>query len=92
LWNQVGIALLFAIPGGVLWSRLLHVLSEQRFWQVLTFSIVLVLYAGMEALGANGLIAVLGFGLTLSNFPGVDPGLGLTLPVTQMAESQHACC
>ena len=90
LWNQVGIALLFAIPGGVLWSRLLHVLSEQRFWQVLTFSIVLVLYAGMEALGANGLIAVLGFGLTLSNFPGVDPGLGLTLPVTQMAESQQA--
>ena len=57
---------------------------------MLTFSIVLVLYAGMEALGANGLIAVLGFGLTLSNFPGVDPGLGLTLPVTQMAESQHA--
>jgi cell volume regulation protein A len=90
LMNQVGIALLFAIPGGVLWSRLLHVLSEQRFWQVLTFSIVLVLYAGMEALGANGLIAVLGFGLTLSNFPGVDPGLGLTLPVAQMAESQQA--
>jgi NhaP-type Na+/H+ and K+/H+ antiporter len=88
--NQVGIALLFAIPGGVLWSRLLHVLSEQRFWQVLTFSIVLVLYAGMEALGANGLIAVLGFGLTLSNFPGVDPALGLTMPVAQMAESQQA--
>jgi Na+:H+ antiporter len=88
--TQVGIALLFAIPVGVLWSRLLHVLSEQRFWQVLTFSIVLVLYAGMEALGANGLIAVLGFGLTLSNFPGVDPGLGLALPVTQMAESQQA--
>jgi potassium/hydrogen antiporter len=90
LLNQVGIALLFTIPAGILWSRLLHVLSEQRFWQVLTFSIVLVLYAGMEALGANGLIAVLGFGLTLSNFPGVDPGLGLSLPVTQMAESQQA--
>ena len=88
--NQVGVALLFAIPAGILWSRLLRVLSEQRFWQVLTFSVVLVLYAGMEALGANGLIAVLGFGLTLSNFPGVDPGLGLTLPVTQMAESQQA--
>ena len=88
--NQVGVALLFAVAAGVLWSRLLHVLSEQRFWQVLTFSIVLVLYAGMEALGANGLIAVLGFGLTLSNFPGVDPGLGLSLPVTQMAESQQA--
>ena len=90
LLNQVGIALLFAIAAGILWSRLLHVLSEQRFWQVLTFSIVLVLYAGMEALGANGLIAVLGFGLTLSNFPGVDPGLGLSLPIAQMAESQQA--
>ena len=55
LFNQVGIALLFTVPAGILWSRLLHVLSEQRFWQVLTFSIVLVLYAGMEALGANGL-------------------------------------
>ena len=54
LLNQVGIALLFTVPAGILWSRLLHVLSEQRFWQVLTFSIVLVLYAGMEALGANG--------------------------------------
>ncbi len=90
LFNQVGVALLFTIPAGILWSRLLRVLSEQRFWQVLTFSIVLVLYAGMEALGANGLIAVLAFGLTLSNFPGVDPDLGLSLPVTQMAESQQA--
>lgn len=90
LLNQVGIALLFTVPAGILWSRLLPVLSEQRFWQVLTFSIVLVLYSGMEALGANGLIAVLGFGLTLSNFPGVDPGLGLMSPVSQMAESQQA--
>jgi hypothetical protein len=46
LWNQVGIALLFAIPGGVLWSRLLHVLSEQRFWQVLT-----VLYCSCPVCG-----------------------------------------
>jgi hypothetical protein len=68
----------------------LHVLSEQRFWQVLTFSIVLVLYAGMEALGANGLIAVLGFGLTLSNFPGVDPGLGFRHLITTVAQSQQA--
>jgi len=81
--NQVGIATLFAVIVGVLWSRLLRILSEQRFWQVLTFSVVLVLYSGMEALQANGLIAVLVFGLTLANFPGIDPdvlgslGLGL---------------
>src|ERR1700690_2778181 len=87
---QVGVALLFAVLAGILWSRLLHVLSEQRFWQVLTFSMVLVLYAGMEALGANGLIAVLAFGLTISNFPGVDPVLGLTGPLTALAESQQS--
>jgi potassium/hydrogen antiporter len=87
---QVGVALLFAVVAGILWSRLLHVLSEQRFWQVLTFSMVLVLYAGMEALGANGLIAVLAFGLTISNFPGVDPSLGLTGPLTKLAESQQS--
>ena len=87
---QVGLALLFAVTVGILWSRLLRVLSEQRFWQVLTFSVVLVLYAGMEALGANGLIAVLGFGLTLANFPGIDPRLGLTTPVTAIADSQQA--
>jgi potassium/hydrogen antiporter len=75
VFTQVGVATLFAVAVGVLWSRLLKVLSEQRFWQVLTFSIVLVLYAGMESLGANGLIAVLMFGLTLANFPGVDPDL-----------------
>src|SRR5580704_2942650 len=87
---QVGVALLFAVLAGILWSRLLHVLSEQRFWQVLTFSMVLVLYSGMEALGANGLIAVLAFGLTISNFPGVDPVLGLTGPLTALAESQQS--
>jgi cell volume regulation protein A len=83
VFTQVVVATLFSVVVGVLWSRLLRVLSEQRFWQVLTFSIVLVLYAGMESLGANGLIAVLVFGLTLGNFPGIDPdvlgGLGLGL-------------
>jgi Na+:H+ antiporter len=88
--RQVGVALLFSVAAGVLWSRLLRVLTEQRFWQVLTFSLVLVLYAGMEALGANGLIAVLGFGLTLANFPGIDPALGFRHRYTAVAESQQA--
>ena len=73
LLTQVGVAVVFATAAGILWSRLLPVLAEARFWQVMTFSIVLVLYAGTEALGASGLIAVLAFGLTLSNFPGMDP-------------------
>jgi cell volume regulation protein A len=87
---QVGVALIFGVVGGILWSRLLLVLSEQRFWQVLTFSIVLVLFAGMEAIEANGLIAVLAFGLTLSNFPGIDPRLGRSGPELSAVESQEA--
>jgi len=75
--TQVGVAIVFAAAAGILWSRLLPVLSDARFWQVMTFSIVLVLYAGTEALGASGLIAVLTFGLTLANFPGIDPRLRL---------------
>jgi Na+:H+ antiporter len=59
--------LLGAAVGGVLWSRLLPRLSEQRFGQAITFSIVLLLYAAMEASGRNGLLAVLVFGLTLAN-------------------------
>src|SRR5271167_4102727 len=85
---QVGVALLFALAAGILWSRMLHVLSEQRFWQVLTFSIVLVLYAGMEALGANGLIAVLGFGLVISNLPGTFPTADLSSAIVGATESQ----
>ncbi len=73
LLTQVGVAVVFATATGILWSRLLPALSDARFWQVMTFSIVLVLYAGTEALGASGLIAVLAFGLTLANFPGIDP-------------------
>jgi Na+:H+ antiporter len=54
----------------LLWSHLLPRLSEQRFWHVLTFSLVLLLYAATESLGGTGLLAVLGFGLALSNFHG----------------------
>jgi cell volume regulation protein A len=84
---QVVPALVFGVTGGVLWSRLLRVLSEQRFWQVLTFSVVLVLYAGMEAMAANGLIAVLAFGLTLSNFPGTDSRLERSFDISGSQEA-----
>ena len=70
---QVSISLLSALLIGFLWSKLLPFLSEQRFWQVLTFSMVLLLYAGTEAAKGSGLLAVLGFGLTLSNLPGARP-------------------
>ena len=78
-----------ALLGG-LWTRLLPHLSEARYWQVLTFSIVLLLYAATESFGGNGLIAALAFGLTLSNVPRMSGRLGenffgLGLP----PEAQH---
>lgn len=70
---EVGLSLLLAVAVGWLWSRLLlRVLAEQRFWHVLTFAVLLLLYAGAQAMGASGLIAVLGFGLALANLPGID--------------------
>jgi potassium/hydrogen antiporter len=54
---------------GLAWTRILPSLAGQRFLQVLTFAILLLLYAGAEAIHANGLLATLAFGLTLSNLP-----------------------
>ncbi|MDE3179157.1 MAG: cation:proton antiporter, partial [Acidobacteriota bacterium] len=62
-----------AAAAGWLWARLLHMLSEQRFWQVMTFAVVLLVYAGAQAASHGGLIAVLVFGLALANAPQTDP-------------------
>lgn len=69
-FSQVAISLVASFLIGFAWSRLLPYLSEQQFWQVLTFSMVLLLYAGTERLGGSGLLAALGFGLALSNLSG----------------------
>jgi cell volume regulation protein A len=66
---QILIPLAAAFMVGLAWSRLLPHLAEQRFSQVLTFAVVLLLYSITESLHGNGLLAVLGFGLTLSNLP-----------------------
>ena len=71
LLSQIVIAALLGILDGLLWSRLMPKISEERFWHALTFANVLLLYAGAEALRASGLIAILTFGLTLSNIPGL---------------------
>ena len=43
-------------------------LSEERFWHVLTFAAVLLVYSGVHFLKGNDLISVLVFGLTLTQF------------------------
>ena len=69
--HEFGVPVILALLVGALWSRLLPLPSEQRFWQVLTFGMVLLLYGVTQALHGSGLIAVLVFGLTLANFPDV---------------------
>jgi len=64
-----------AVVAGALWSRVLPLLSEQRFWQAVTFSVVLLLYSATEAAGHSGLLSVLAFGLTLANVRRIDPRL-----------------
>ena len=68
--REVGIPVILAIIVGALWSRLLPFFSEQRFWHVLTFGVVLLLFSISQTLHGSGLIAVLVFGLTLANFSG----------------------
>jgi cell volume regulation protein A len=60
-------ALVLGVAAGLAWSRLMPFLSDQRFWQALTFAAVLLLYSGATAVKASGLFAVLVFGLVLAN-------------------------
>ncbi|HXJ04489.1 MAG TPA: cation:proton antiporter [Candidatus Acidoferrum sp.] len=69
LFSSVILAVASGVLIGILWSYLLPYLSEERFWHVLTFAAVLLLYSGVHALHGNELVAVLLFGLTLSNYP-----------------------
>lgn len=73
-WNLFSSLILATAAGvlaGMLWSYLLPVLSEERFWHVLTFAAVLLVYSGVHALKGNELVSVLVFGLALANFPSI---------------------
>jgi len=76
---RVVIAMVLAIIAGIIWSRLWRSISSWRFANALSFGIVLGIYAGTQAAGGSGLLAVLAFGLTLGNLPGQsidsEPGM-----------------
>jgi len=65
------LALAVAILAGYLWLRLLPLVSDKQFWQVLTFAAVLLLYAFTHAIGGSALFGVMAFGAALANLP--DP-------------------
>ena len=64
---KFALGLAMAILAGVAWKRLLPLISDKQFWQVLTFAAVLLLYAGTAKLGGSELFAVMAFGATLAN-------------------------
>lgn len=66
------LAFVVAVVTGFLWARLLPKISNKKFWQVLTFATVLIVYSGTHALGGSELFAVMVFGATLASLLGPD--------------------
>src|SRR5271154_2663101 len=62
LGSSLVLAVAAGMLAGMLWSYLLPFLSEERFWHVLTFAAVLLIYAGVHAMHGNDLVSVLVFG------------------------------
>jgi Na+:H+ antiporter len=84
------ISLLMAASAAILWSYLLPMISDRQFWNALTLSAVLLLYAGAEKAGASGLIAVFGFGIILANIQRIDPEfLGESLGIKPVGEARN---
>jgi cell volume regulation protein A len=65
------LALAIAVLAGFIWVRVLPIVSDKSYWQVLTFAAVLLVYSGIHALGGSDLFGVMVFGATLANLP--DP-------------------
>jgi cell volume regulation protein A len=63
------LALAAAVLAGFIWTRLLPLISDKQFWQVLTFAAVLLVYAATHALGGSALLGVIAFGTALANMP-----------------------
>jgi cell volume regulation protein A len=74
---KIALSVAIAVAAGILWARLLPLLSDQRFWQVLTFGAVLILYAVTDVLKGSDLFAVMIFGMVLANTHGRDISLGI---------------
>ena len=65
------LAFVIGIVAGALWVKLLPHISDKKFWHVLTFAAVLMVYSATHALGGSDLFAVIVFGATLASL--LDP-------------------
>ncbi|MDE3148332.1 MAG: cation:proton antiporter [Acidobacteriota bacterium] len=69
---RFGLGFVIAFAAGLLWARLLPKISNKRFWQVLTFATVLIVYSGTGSLGGSELFAVMVFGAVLATLLGAE--------------------
>jgi cell volume regulation protein A len=65
--SAFAIGVVLGVLSGLVWIKVLSGLKEEPYQDILTLCIVLIVYAGCEAVGGNGAIAALVFGLTLGN-------------------------
>ncbi|HKS75073.1 MAG TPA: cation:proton antiporter [Terriglobales bacterium] len=64
-----GVALAVGAATGALWWYLWPKIATQKFSNTVAFGVVLSIYVATYLLGGSGLLAVLAFGLVLSNLP-----------------------
>ncbi len=65
--SQFSNAIILGLVAGVVWLRTLKALQRKKYSYMITLAATLGLYVGAEAMGGNGAIAVLIFGIVLGN-------------------------
>jgi cell volume regulation protein A len=83
------LALAVGILGGFVWMKLLPLISDKQFWQVLTFAGVLLVYAATHALGGSALLGVIAFGTALANMPNQKAALNYSIFQTFTPDPSH---
>ena len=66
------LAFVIGVGSGFVWARVLPRISNHRFWQTLTFGVVLIVFSSTHAMDGSDLFAVMVFGATLANLLGPE--------------------
>ncbi len=67
MWKAFLFAMLLGLAGGLIWSLFINMIRSIKNSMMTTLAFVFILYGIVELMGYNGGIAVLSFGILLSN-------------------------
>jgi cell volume regulation protein A len=70
------IAIVIGLISGIVWLKILRIIRKETYDDILTLAVVLLIYSITEALGGNGAIFALIFGLVLGNGIRISRALG----------------